>query len=213
MAYHWLHPVDLGHLSGATDETCRQGQNPVDILRIILDHVNQAAPQDVRYRDICVTYAGREVDRTLAESTHFARKVLAFNSRFNVPDLAAALRSKISCHKLKGCTVKPYSLTTNISEIFYQQSIKNLTFIGNTFHTSMEPESIDVTCLPNLTRVGAMLPWLPYTPGHRFASVSRSRGPSSPLADQCQASGDGSSKEIHHYINLALRRLRSARSA
>jgi len=28
MAYHGLHPVDLGHLSGTTDETCRRGQIP-----------------------------------------------------------------------------------------------------------------------------------------------------------------------------------------
>jgi hypothetical protein len=28
----YLHPVDLGHLSGVTDETYRQGRNPVNIL-------------------------------------------------------------------------------------------------------------------------------------------------------------------------------------
>jgi hypothetical protein len=47
MAHHWLHPVDLGHLSGATGETCRRGLNPVEILRIILGDVNQVASQDV----------------------------------------------------------------------------------------------------------------------------------------------------------------------
>jgi hypothetical protein len=70
MAHGWLHPVDLGHLSGAADETCRPGRNPVDILRIILGHVNQAASQDDHYRDICVTHSGREVHRTFAELTH-----------------------------------------------------------------------------------------------------------------------------------------------
>jgi hypothetical protein len=43
MAHDWLHPVDLGHLSGAIDDTCQRGRNPVDILRIILGHVNQTA--------------------------------------------------------------------------------------------------------------------------------------------------------------------------
>jgi hypothetical protein len=54
-------------------------------------------------------------------------------------------------------------LTTNISEFFYdsQPSIKNVTFPRNGFHNSTEPESIDATCLPNLTRVAATLPWLP----------------------------------------------------
>jgi len=41
MAHHWLHPVDLGHLSGATDDTRQRGRNLVDIPRIILGHVNQ----------------------------------------------------------------------------------------------------------------------------------------------------------------------------
>jgi hypothetical protein len=45
-------------------------------------------------------------------------------------------------------------LTTNIS--------KNVAFIGNVVNTSSEPESIDPTCLPNLTRVAAKLSWLPY---------------------------------------------------
>ena len=72
MAHHWLHPVDPGHLSGTADETCRRARNPVDILRIILGHVHQV---DLANRDISVTYSGREVHRTLAESSHFARKV------------------------------------------------------------------------------------------------------------------------------------------
>ena len=42
MEHHQLHLVDLGHLRGSTDETCRQGRNPFNILRIILGHVNQA---------------------------------------------------------------------------------------------------------------------------------------------------------------------------
>jgi hypothetical protein len=78
IAHHWLQPVDLGHLSGATDETCWRGLNPVNILRIIRGHVNQATTQDVHYRDISVTYSGCEVHRTLAESAHLARKISTF---------------------------------------------------------------------------------------------------------------------------------------
>jgi hypothetical protein len=37
-----------------------------------------------------------EVHRTLAESTHFARKVRTFNSIFNDPDLASAMRNMTS---------------------------------------------------------------------------------------------------------------------
>jgi hypothetical protein len=88
IAHHWPHLVDLGHLSKATDETCRRGRNLIDILQIILGHIRPAS-QDVHYRDIYATYSGREVHRTLAKSTHLARKVRTFDSRFNNPDLAA----------------------------------------------------------------------------------------------------------------------------
>jgi hypothetical protein len=101
IAHHWLQPVDLGHLSGATDEACRRRRNPVNILRIIRGHVNQAASRDVHYRDICVTCSGCEVHRTLAESAYLSRKVCTFNSRFNDPDLAAALRNMTSLCGLK----------------------------------------------------------------------------------------------------------------
>jgi hypothetical protein len=95
MAHHWLHPVDLGHLSGVTDKTCRRGRNFVDILRIILVHANQVTSQDVRYRDICYI-SGRKVHRILAKSTRLARKVGTFNSISNEPDLASALQDMIS---------------------------------------------------------------------------------------------------------------------
>ena len=78
------HPVYPGHLSGATHETCHRGRNSVDILQIILGHVDPAGLAIVcrvnktlfllarcpLSRHIC----GRKVHRTLAESTHLPEK-------------------------------------------------------------------------------------------------------------------------------------------
>jgi len=65
---------------------------------------------------IYVTHSDRYVRGTLAESTHLARKVRTYNSRFNDPDLASALRNMTSLlrseiSRLKECTFKLYSLT------------------------------------------------------------------------------------------------------
>src|SRR6202021_3093834 len=102
---------------------------PVDILRLILDHVDNAdlaticllnkiccsCSQDVLYRDISVETP--RVHQTLAQSTHLARKVRSFNSCFTASDLAMALRNTPSLRILKlpsgiyvdildGCTFK-----------------------------------------------------------------------------------------------------------
>ena len=104
---------------------------PVDVLRDILDYVDKAGlatmcrvnkiccscSQDVLYRDIYVTYYGRKVHRTLAHSTHLARRVRSFDSDYEDPDLAMALRNMTSLRILKlpgglgmenfdGCTFK-----------------------------------------------------------------------------------------------------------
>ena len=125
----------------------------------------------------CVPYSDHEVYRTLAESTHLARKVRMFNSRFNGPDLAAILSNMTSLRSLKlvvdansmgvlsNYTCSPVSiLTTDIS--------KSVTFTGNVLHTNTEPESIDATCLPNLTTVTATFSWLYIIPGRPISEVT-----------------------------------------
>jgi hypothetical protein len=94
-----------------------------------------------------------------------------FNSIINDPDLASALRvvNANSKDALSNYTRSPVSiLTTNISEILHSQpSIRNA---RNVFHIGTEPESIDATCLSNLTRVAATFSWLPYIVTGRLIS-------------------------------------------
>jgi hypothetical protein len=174
---------------------------PVDVLREILDHVDKeglaimcrvnkiccSCSQDVLYRDICVkTRRASKVQPTLAQSTHLARKVRSFDTNFK-SDLAIALRNMTSLRILKlssitlysdifeGCTFKLDSLECyyvyNPNESYQkfissQPSLKYVVFPMN-FHTTLE-----TTCLPNLTRVDAKLPWLPYLiPGRPLNEV------------------------------------------
>jgi hypothetical protein len=174
---------------------------PVDILLNILDHVDIAGlaticllnkigcscSQDVLYRDIHVTvYSRASVHRTLAQSTHLARKVRSFESRYRDPDIATALRNMtslriliLSCpfpmDILDGCTFKldsfesPY-LNDYIKSfpkfISSQPSLKSMTLL-----LSM-PSPLEATCLPNLTRINASFDWLPYLiPGCPLSEV------------------------------------------
>jgi len=90
---------------------------PVDILRLILDHVDKAnlltvcllnktcclCSQDVLYRDIriCKCREGTQVCQTLAQSTHLARRVRSFDMANNAeleqlcndPELSASLQN------------------------------------------------------------------------------------------------------------------------
>ena len=106
---------------------------PVDVLRDILCHVDQAGlaimcrvnkiccscSQDVLYRDIQGDSSMFDmfycIYRTLAQSAHLARRVHSFNSPFHGSDLAMALRNMTSLRILKlsttfdildGCTFK-----------------------------------------------------------------------------------------------------------
>jgi hypothetical protein len=161
MAHHWLHPIDLRHLSGATDKTCRRGRNPVDVLRVM----SIRRPRKMSIIATCVTYSGCEVHRTLAESTHLARKVRTFNSRFNDPDLAAALRNMTSLRILTlSITLYSdifkwytFSFTWSYPNNKYlrkflssQPSLMNVAFV-----TEPDFQSLEAMCLPNLTRVAA----------------------------------------------------------
>src|ERR1700721_4082362 len=89
---------------------------PVDVLRDILDHVDKAGlaimcrgnkiccscSQDVLYRDIkCNIHMFECVHRTLAQSTHLARKVRSYDPRYCGSDLAMALRNMTSLRILK----------------------------------------------------------------------------------------------------------------
>jgi hypothetical protein len=157
--YHWLHPVDLGHLSGAIDDTCQRERNPIDILRIIPIR----RPRKMSIIATCATYSDHEVYRTLAESTHLARKVCTFNSRFDDPDLATALRNMTSLRILtlsitlysdifEGYTFKIDSFTWSYPNNKYlrkflssQPSLKNVVF-----DTDPGFQLLEAMCLPGL---------------------------------------------------------------
>jgi hypothetical protein len=132
--------------------------------------------QDVLYRDIYVeTRRASIVQQTLAQSTHLARKVRSFHTRYKGSDLAMVLRNMTSLRILKlppgihmdildGCTFKLDSFECHIVHEFngsYQKflssqpSLKYVAFPMN-FDTTLE-----ATCLPNLTRIYAPFPWLP----------------------------------------------------
>src|SRR6202035_3140452 len=78
---------------------------PVDILRVILEHLDQgdlakicllnkiccSCSQDVLYRDIDLSNI--LICHTLAQATHLARRVRSFKTRKEHPELAKALRN------------------------------------------------------------------------------------------------------------------------
>jgi len=159
---------------------------PVDILRNIMEHVDRAGlfkmcllnkiccscSQDVLYRDIL--YPNKSITLTLARSTVLARRVRSFHISGDYPELATALRNMSSLRSLglrrigdesilDGCTFKLDSFSTTLpnSESFQnflnnQSSLTNLIILGD--YEPMPP--FDEKCLPNLTRVTALLPWL-----------------------------------------------------
>jgi hypothetical protein len=173
---------------------------PVDVLLNILEYVDKAdlaticrlnkiccsCSQDFLYRDICVkTRKAPGLEQTLAKSTHLARRVRSFESRYNA-DLATALRNMTSLRILKlwsafdmdfldGCTFKldsfEWSCVDNYEEplkkfFSSQPSLKYVAFPMN-FVTTLE-----ATCLPNLTRICAMFAWLPHLiPGRPLNEV------------------------------------------
>jgi hypothetical protein len=178
---------------------------PVDVLLNILDHVDKAGlaticllnkiccscSQDVLYRDICIENLARthRVQRTLAQSTHLARKVRSFESDYCDADLATALRNMKSLRILKlstdfdmdileGCTFKLDSFEclylNNYGKslpkfLSSQPSLKYIT-LPRYFDRTMP--SLEATCLPNLTRIDAWFPWLSYIiPGRPLNEV------------------------------------------
>src|ERR1700733_1103229 len=175
---------------------------PVDILLNILEYVDKAGlatmcrvskiccfySQDVLYRDIYVETP--IVQQTLAKSTQLARRVRSFESCYDDPDLAMALRNMTSLCILKlsgafhvnifdGCTFKLDSFEcTNLifhgesfRKIFYvQPSLKYVKLPSYFDYTVSSP--LEATCLPNLTRINAMFHLLRYLiPGRPLNEV------------------------------------------
>ena len=135
--------------------------------------------QDVLYRDIYVENRRiSSVQQILAQSSHLARKVRSFDTLFDTDHLATALRNMTSLRKLRlpfriymdildGCTFRLDSLgcygvrNRNGSFQKFLSSQPSLEYV--TFTMSFDPTlSLEATCLPNLTRIYATFPWLPY---------------------------------------------------
>jgi hypothetical protein len=182
---------------------------PVDVLRAILDYVGKAdlaticrvnkiccsCSQDVLYRDIRCEITRSNIGiykclyRTLAQSTHLARKVRSLNSSFSGSDLAMALRNMTSLRILKlpfaspieildGCTFKLDSFECTYWDHYSeslpkflssQPSLKSVTFLSVGYKMQ---SPLEATCLPNLTRINASFSWLPYLiPGRPLNEV------------------------------------------
>jgi hypothetical protein len=172
---------------------------PVDVLRDILDYVDKAGlatmcrvnkiccsySQDVLYRDIYVKTPN--VQQTLAQSTDLARRVRSFETYYE-SDLAVALRNMASLRNLKlsvafrmdildGCTFKldsfECSYLRNFDKPFrkFLRSQPSLKYVASHFIGYGVPSPLEVTCLPNLTRIGTRFPWLPYVPGRPLNEV------------------------------------------
>jgi hypothetical protein len=175
---------------------------PVDILRVILGHLDQddltkicllnkiccSCSQDVLYRGI---YLPRIlVCHTLAQSTHLARRVRSFTMEGGHPELAKALRNMTclrslillgyddSSNVLDGCL---FSLDTFTCVFPYSESL--LKFLQSQhglseacFLTSFYfPEllNLEPTCIPNLSRITAPYTWLPHiVPGRPVSEVA-----------------------------------------
>jgi hypothetical protein len=170
---------------------------PVDVLRKILEYVDRgdltkmcllnkiccSCSQDVLYRDVS---GGRLLCRTLAHSTHLARRVRSIEIGVHTPYTADALRNMSSLRRLsiddensyvlEGCTFKLVSLTCDFrdDERFrkFLNSQPGLTDIGlyTTFDDSCP---FDESSLPNLTRVTTFSSWPPHLiPGRPVREVT-----------------------------------------
>jgi hypothetical protein len=161
---------------------------PVDILRNILEHVDTASllkmclvnkiccscSQDVLYRKI--RSFNNRICRTLAKSSHLARRVRSFTLYASDEELDKVLRNMTSLRSLAlseygsvsnlmdGCTFKLESLTCNY--YFDEPLLKFLrSQPGLTTFTSLTADrkvpEWETTCLPNLTHVSAWFLHIP----------------------------------------------------
>ena len=185
---------------------------PIDVLREILEHVNQSdlatlcrvnkicrsCSQDVLYRKI--EDGGAQVIQTLAQSTELARRVRSFATKHLSPELATALRNMSSLRRLDlegygdasildGCTFKLDSFDTTFPNSESLQKFLNsqpsLTDIA--IWRDYEPlPPFDERYLPNLTRVTATPSLLrlliPGRPVRQVIVLSRSSSDSTDLS-------------------------------
>jgi hypothetical protein len=188
---------------------------PVEVLLIILQNIDKADlitmcrvnkvccsfSQDILYRNFYYYHKYPPlVWRTLAHSTHLARRVRSFfvspldstMESNQVDNLATALRNMSSLRKLHlkvddkysnildGCTFKLDSFCFSFS---CDESLLNvLNNQPSLIHVGMSDPSpraiydrtivFDSTCLPNLTWVSAHIAWLPHLiPGRPVSNV------------------------------------------
>jgi hypothetical protein len=170
---------------------------PIDVLRLILEHVDKATlvtmcklnkvccscSQDVLYRDIQVDHLPERthVCQTLAQSTDLARRVRLFeitsygsvnwkerelrNSLQNMTCLRILrFYSYINFSVLEGCT---FNLVSFACDFFYPEPLRQFLHSQPSLtHVSLGEScggipDFDATHLPNLTRIGAHISWLP----------------------------------------------------
>jgi hypothetical protein len=169
---------------------------PVEILRMILEHVGRgdltktcllnkicrSCSQDVLYRNV---YGGILACRTLAQSSHLARRVRSFETDFDYPFTANALRNMsslrylsigdIDSYVLEGCTFKLVSLECDFddNERFrkFLNSQPGITDIK--LHSNFDDSRpFDESSLPNLNRIATFPSWLPHLiPGRPVREV------------------------------------------
>jgi hypothetical protein len=144
--------------------------------------------QDILYRNLFSFHNNPHlIWRTLAHSTHLARRVRSFlvlppdwsMESNRVDDLATALRNMSSLRKLNltlddkysdildGCTFKLdsflFSFRCDEYLLNFLNSQPSLTHVGMSIFKPVELDGstvFDATCLPNLTRVSAQVAWL-----------------------------------------------------
>jgi hypothetical protein len=174
---------------------------PVDILLIILEHLDQgdltricllnkiccSCSRDILYRDLY--YPNIIVCHTLAQSKHLARRVRSFATMGEHSELANALRNMTgllsltllifdgSSNVLDGCTFNLDTFTCgfpyNDSLLKFLQSQPSLRE-AHFLTSSGFPKllNLEPTCLPNLTRITAPYTWLPHiVPGRPVSEV------------------------------------------
>jgi hypothetical protein len=188
---------------------------PVDVLPMILKNLDKADlatmcrvnkvccsfSQDILYRQFFFQNNPYLIWRTLAHSTHLARRVHSFNvftpsstmELNQLDNLATALRNMSSLRKLRlelddkfynildGCTFKLdsfwFSLSCDEYPLKFLNSQPSLTVVGISNSSPDEPYDcstvFDSTCLPNLTRISAHVAWLPHLiPARPVSDVS-----------------------------------------
>src|ERR1700728_143518 len=169
---------------------------PVEVLLMILEHLGPAdltktcllnkiccsCSQDVLYRDVS---GGELLCRTLAQSTHLARRVRSFKTFCDGPFTADALQNMFYLRRLsidalnscvlEGCTFKLVSLDCcfDDSELFRKFLNSQPDLIDIVLRsTFVDRCRFDESSLPNLTRITTFSDWLPHLiPGRPVREV------------------------------------------